>query len=236
LKDVLPAATYAKWRALREKYIGKGDGVERWRPAIALEILREKMSSATIKAGGQRVEGVVRSTAILHKVSVRQLPYLNKTVHVEKPRSMIKTARKLDMPDVECFARAIDTIESGLQSEVSRASAWARGDIGALRALHSGPREAPGQSADMGCILALMDAMAESVSSGGKRSRKVFESMRWHSEQSEVQSRRDWIDAAQAALLNNMSTVAVLPMREVIRPDGYLGALRNLGYDVEEPV
>jgi hypothetical protein len=51
-----------------------------------------------------------------------------------------------------------------------------------------------------------------------------------------VPSRRDWIDAAQAALLNNMSTVAVLPMREAIRPDGELGALRNLGYDVEEPV
>ncbi len=40
LKDVLPPATYAKWSVLKEKYIGKGDGVEKWRPTFALGQLR----------------------------------------------------------------------------------------------------------------------------------------------------------------------------------------------------
>lgn len=84
--------------------------------------------------------------------------------------------------------------------------------------------------------MVLMDALAESDSPGGKRAKKIFDNMKWHSEQSEAQVRRDWITAATKALSNNVSTFAVLPMRGVIRQDGYLAALRDLGYEVEEPL
>lgn len=127
-------------------------------------------------------------------------------------------------------------LKSELQSEAALANAWARGDIGVLRELHSSPRQAPGQPADMGCTLVLMGAIAESDSSGGTRAKKLFDNMKWHSEQSEAQGRRDWINAADAALAKNPSTFAVLPMREAIRPDGYLAALRDMGYEVDEPL
>jgi len=34
---------------------------------------------------------------------------------------------------------------------------------------------------------------------------------------------------------SNASTVAVLPMRDILRPDGYLARLRASGYVVDEP-
>ena len=43
-----------------------------------------------------------------------------------------------------------------------------------------------------------------------------------------------WLAEAERALASNVSTVAVLPMRELLRSDGYLAGLRASGYVVEE--
>lgn len=237
LKDVLPPETYAKWLALRLKHIGKDDDVERWRPAIALEILREKAQNNRNRPGvAPGPQAVVRNAARQHKVPVLQLKYHHKTLHVEKPRSMLKTARKLDLPDLECFAREIERIEIAERPEAAMANAWARGDIETLRRLHGGPRAEPGSPAGMGCVMMIMNGITESESAGGKRAKKLFDDMKWHAAQSEAQGRRDWIDAAKVALAKNASTFAVLPIHEAIRPDGYLAALRDQGYEVEEPL
>ena len=39
-----------------------------------------------------------------------------------------------------------------------------------------------------------------------------------------------WLAEAERALASNASTVAVLPMRDILRPDGYLAGLRASGY------
>ena len=44
-----------------------------------------------------------------------------------------------------------------------------------------------------------------------------------------------WLAAAERALALNTSTVAVLPMRDILCPDGYLDRLRARGYVVVEP-
>ena len=44
-----------------------------------------------------------------------------------------------------------------------------------------------------------------------------------------------WLAEAERALASNVSTVAVLPMRDILSPDGYLGRLRASGYVVDEP-
>ena len=44
-----------------------------------------------------------------------------------------------------------------------------------------------------------------------------------------------WLAAAEAALANNRSTFAVLPMSEILKPDGYLVKLAARGYTVQEP-
>jgi hypothetical protein len=44
-----------------------------------------------------------------------------------------------------------------------------------------------------------------------------------------------WLAEAERSLASNASTVAVLPMRDILRPDGYLARLRATGYVVDEP-
>jgi hypothetical protein len=44
-----------------------------------------------------------------------------------------------------------------------------------------------------------------------------------------------WLAAAEKALRDNKSTMAVVQMAELFSPDGYLAALRARGYEVAEP-
>jgi hypothetical protein len=46
---------------------------------------------------------------------------------------------------------------------------------------------------------------------------------------------QSWLTAAETALANNPQTFAVLPMEEVLAPDGYLAKLQAQGYTVEAP-
>ena len=41
-----------------------------------------------------------------------------------------------------------------------------------------------------------------------------------------------WLAAARAALTKNTQTFAVLPMDELLKPDGYLARLEAAGYQV----
>jgi hypothetical protein len=45
-----------------------------------------------------------------------------------------------------------------------------------------------------------------------------------------------WMEAIDNALTNNLSTFSVLPIDEVLKPEGRLHLLREKGYLVEEPL
>ena len=108
---------------------------------------------------------------------------------------------------------AIERLESDLGLLRARANAWATGDIAALRAM-TDLNEASA------CIAAVMNAQV-------LRERGL----------TELPARLEaaWLAEAQRALASNASTVAVLPMRDILRPDGYLAGLRASGYVVDEP-
>ena len=44
-----------------------------------------------------------------------------------------------------------------------------------------------------------------------------------------------WITAAERSVEHNASTVAVLPMRQILEPEGLVAQLRARGYVVEDP-
>jgi hypothetical protein len=44
-----------------------------------------------------------------------------------------------------------------------------------------------------------------------------------------------WVEAAVAALGRNASTVTVLSVDEILKPDGYVAQLRKRGYRVDDP-
>jgi len=104
-------------------------------------------------------------------------------------------------------------VESDLGLMRARANAWAIGDIAALRAMTNLNQAGA-------CITAIMNAQV-------LRERGL----------TELPERlmAAWLAEAERALMSNASTVAVLPMRDVLRPDGYLARLRESGYVVDEP-
>lgn len=227
LQDVLPPATYAKWRPLREKYLGRS--VERLRPALAMDELREAAYDRNGLRGGPDVEGVVRAAAKRHRVPVRRLRDAERTVRTPPLKGMLKTMAQVGLPDIDCFTQSLARVPTDLEHMKVLANAWARGDINAMRGLEHEP--------EIGneCENVLEFATTQGDSAGAAAVKKMEADWNWHEEQARVQVRREWVAAARDALERNRSTFAVLPVREVVGASGYLAELAKLGYEVTEP-
>lgn len=45
----------------------------------------------------------------------------------------------------------------------------------------------------------------------------------------------EWLRMAEAALAANATTFAVLPLEDLVAPDGYVARLRAPGYEIDAP-
>jgi len=210
LQEVLPAPLYARWAALKAKYIGRDGGIERWRPIFAaMELYKQALKKSGLRGGGQ-VGDAVAAIARQHGVRVTSTDY---TLEIKEPRAAIKAFKAAGPDDVECFARTLDSIERDLPAIAQRAAAWATGDIATLRRL-------PDSRYRDACAAALSEA-------GFARQLGI----------SDVPARVEagWLVAARRALTIDRSSFAMLPMEEVLDADGYLAKLKAAGYAVEAP-
>lgn len=238
LKDVLPAETYAKWLALRQKYLGDDDDVERYRPMIVedrlMDAIERKHRSPVPFVS---IQSVVNKVAKKHKVKVSRLPTVTRKFGVSNPRAILKAARKMDLPEGECFDRNLDRIQravdEGRFSDNTSINAWATGDLETLR-----KRPGPAFWREDCTMVALNAVLAnppaglpEGVAQGVDVLKKQSELYALASREAE----ENWLNAAEAALARNQSTFAVLPMNNVLSPTGFLVKLRERGYTVEEP-
>jgi hypothetical protein len=229
LKAVLPPETYARWRVLKTTYIGRDEDVEKWRPAIAIGMLEsavtKKLRPAPASSGkpppmGPSLRSVVDKAAKKHKVKVRTMPTVERRIKVNA-REILKSAYHTDFGDVMCFTQQLEYLERFIEYVNQMVSAPAQGST----------RPPRGQTCDQFLINGLRSG--EIPDPAGAL--KVLEDMELQGKLGRQQLDAEWIAAAQAALAKNKSTFAVLSMREVTRPDGYLTRLRELGYEVEEP-
>ncbi|WP_434031420.1 TraB/GumN family protein [[Pseudomonas] boreopolis] len=210
LRDVLPPDLYARWQVQKQRYLGRDRGVERKRPMVAAGELYE---AAAKKSGlgrkllvGPVVERAAKAAGI--KPTPTRL-----VLKIEDPRAAIKEFRAGGMDDVECFRSVLTAVERDLPTMVERANAWAMGDIEALRRL---PREDPRGV----CTRAL----SQSGFARGRGYGDLNEKLAQH-----------WLALAEAALQKNGSTFALLPISELLAPQGYLARLQERGYVVEAP-
>jgi len=239
LKDVLPAADYAKWTVLREKYLGTGDYVETRRPATAMRLLRMYALRKNELQGGPNVREVVDDARKKHKVDPVWLPTVRRTVNLEDPRGMLESMQELQPAEVECFSRELDRVEPDVERLKVLASAWSLGDTETQRSLfrHMTLRDAIRE----GCVhFALGGAVmhptpGEGNSADAEHIQKLLEDSIKLSDEATLQAQLAWLEAAQAALARNKSTFAVLGLAEMLSQDGHLEKLRALGYTVEEP-
>jgi hypothetical protein len=210
LQDVVPPELYLRWLPLKSRYIGRDDKVERWRPIFAAgELYRKAIEDA----------GLERSTAVW--ASVRKLARRHGLrittprveVKVEQARAAVRQFKREPLDDVECFARTIDLLESDLDLMRERAIAWATGDVEALR--RSWPR-----ALGSACIGAIMGAGVVQERGYGDMLERV---------------KGAWLAEAERALRENESPIAVLWLSGILDADGYVAALRNRGYAIEDP-
>jgi hypothetical protein len=210
LAEVLPADLYARWLTLKKRYLGNNDAVERWRPIFAASELYE---AALARSGLVPYAGVwPRVEKIARKTGVRVVdPEID--VKVEKARSAIKQFKRMPLDDLECFARTLQRLETDLELMRERANAWAVGDVERLKRL------APVERATA-CIGVLLESSLVQERGYGD----VID-----------RARLAWLQAVEAALARNTSTLAVVSVDELLRPDGHFARLRRSGYVVEEP-
>jgi hypothetical protein len=234
LKDVLPPETYQKWLALRLKYVGKDDDSERYRPGIAIEMLRGEMVQKLGLAGGPNVYNVVGDLRKKHKVPVNRPPTVTRTVRVENPRGMLKSVSRIQAPDADCFIRRLDTLEADVQRTREIANAWSRGNVEKLR--ESLKVRTLDEELGESCAYVLMTAIQAGGTQDAARAKKALNDFKWHAEQASAQAEIDWVAAAQQALQKNRSTFSLLSFSAVLRSNGPLEKLRALGYSVEAPL
>ena len=210
LQDVVPAELYARWVPLKQRYIGRDDDVEEWRPIFAAQELYEE----AIRSAGFESFGVIWPSveAFARKAKVK-ITEPEVTVKVEKPRAAIKDFKQAPLDDVECFAKTIARLESDLDVMKVRANAWATGDVARLREL------APVDNASA-CIAVVMNAQV-------MQDRGYTD---WPARRAAA-----WLSAVEQAMAKNESTVAVLSIDQILKPDGYVARLREAGYQVEDP-
>jgi TraB/PrgY/gumN family len=210
LEDVVPPELYARWLPLKERYIGRDEDVEKWRPIFAAQKLYEQ----ALRRSGLEPYGVVWPAVEKRARKARvRIVEPEVEVRIDKPRAAIKDFKQAPLDDLECFAKTIERLESDLELMRVRANAWASGDVQKLRAL------APVDNASA-CIAVALNAEVLRQRGAGD----------WPAQRATA-----WLEAVEKAFAANASTVAVLNVEQILRPDGYVAELRARGYVVEDP-
>jgi len=210
LREVLPADLYARWEVLKQRHIGRDNGIEKDRPLVAAT----QLYAAALKDVGlgrsSPVSKVVEKASRAHGLKPVSTQV---TIKIADPRQALKEVRGTALQDVECFRRTLDVVEHGLPLLAERANAWSVGDVEALQRL-----------AVQGQYLACVDAVANS-DFGRRRGMADVD----------AQAQRKWLDLASGALQKNAVTFATVPVTSLVSPGGYLEQLRGRGYEVQAP-
>ena len=214
LRELLPPDLYARWLVQKKLYLGRDSGVEKMRPFLVAEKLREAaIKELQLGYGGSW--GDVWEVVGKKKILVTN-PNLEYTFKTEGLRSQIKKFSREKLADEECFERTVEFTEALSNKEVedARARAWATGDLAKLRELP--PLPDPDSSCEQAILNALM--MTTPVPT-------------------DVREQMDelWFAAAANALTKNESTLAFLPMSTLLGDHGYLESLRKRGYEILAP-
>ncbi len=211
LHDVLPADVHAHWAELKAKYIGPDDGIEHYRPIFAAEeLLLAGLKKNGLSFGGE-VVGKIEDIARKNKVKLSDSGY---DLKLDDPRRLVKDFKKSQVDDAACLASTLDSLDLDLETMRLRANAWANGNLAEIRSLNYAERQDT-------CLDAVLNSSFVKDVAGLRLVRERL--------------RASWLKTAEKSLASNNSTFAVLEMRDVVGPKGYLAALQARGYAVESP-
>lgn len=207
LQKVLPPDLYSRWAAAKNRYLHgfHGWGVDRLRPVLAATKLYDAALSQSGLTPTGKVEETVYALAARHWVRVTNTEYVLKVNNANK---LLNRFTKTSLQGQGCMRSTLDEVDQNFPRATALANAWATGDLPALRKLLSSQQQDP-------CF-------------------SDFSEM-WGIDDMPERVRHAWIAAAQDALAKDVQSVALLPMIDLMKADGYLDALEMTGYDVQAP-
>ncbi|HTE42108.1 MAG TPA: TraB/GumN family protein [Steroidobacteraceae bacterium] len=224
LQELLPPESYARWREQKLRILGNDRGIEKWRPMFAGEKLRQKavkaFNEAEIVKDPHDAEPVPLWTKLTRIAKEKGIRTASSTVTVKiPPKEMRMTVKRFaagSVNDLECFDQTVYFVAAlaDVQSIRARARAWAIGDLETLRRIPSLP------SFQNTCTAAILQSEAAAPYWRGDLQERLSAS---------------WLKTIEESLDVNDSTLAVLPIDELLSSTGRLADLRNKGYVVQEP-
>lgn len=210
LEETVPPDVYARWLAVKARYIGDERKIERYRPIFAaIELYKQAVKKSGLRKSGYITDAVV---AMAKKYNVKQVP-VEYTLLVDDPRAVVKEFKRSTLDDLSCFTQSVDNIEPQLAAMRERANAWATGDVDALRDERRAKQ-----------ISTCLDAATET----GLAQRIGLTDV-------PAQVRTRWLAAVDTEVAANAQTVAIVPLDDLIGAQGYLSALAAKGFKVESP-
>ena len=210
LQQILPQDMYARWEVLKQQYFGHDNGVEYWRPIfVALKLYKKALDKAGL-TNANDVSKTVQGMADAHGVKRVPLKY---QFMIDNPREALQSIKQTNLHDISCFNQTLNLVQNEMGALTERANAWSTGDIQALQRFALDDR---------------YESCADAVLNAGFAQQLGLRDLPQHIEDM-------WSKAAQDALARNAQTFAVLPMNDVLAPDGYLAHLKAKGYTVQSP-
>lgn len=211
LSQVLPEDVYARWVPLKQKYLGKNDKIERMRPIFAADRL---YWSALDQAGLVNGREMRKSLDELIKKNKLKTTTVDLKIPIDSPVKAIREFKKSPMDDTACFSKTLERVETDIEAMRIRANAWAKGDLEAIRRLTFPDREGA-------CTNAMLNSSVVKGQAG-------FQDV-------EARLKENWLAAVDTALATNKTTFAILSLKNILDPNGYIAALKAKGYQVEDP-
>ncbi len=210
LQQLVSPQSYARWKALKARYIGSDGGIEQWRPLFAAQ----ELYKAAMKKSGLDGKDIV-SVPVERAIKARgpAITVVKEEIVIADPKALLKDFSKISLDDTACFDNTMTRIETDLDAMRARANAWATGDMAALQSL-------PPPYQWEACSSAITEAGI------GKR-------LGYGNAQQNVQAK--WMAAAETALEKNAVTFAMLDMKDMLGANGYLAKLKAKGYTVLAP-
>lgn len=210
LKETVSPQSYARWQALKARYIGSDSGIEKWRPLFAAqELYKEAMKKQGLDSGKAITEQMNKAIETYHPA----VTVVREEIVVKDVKPLLNEWSKTTMDDLACFDNTMTQLEANVDAMRARANAWATGDIAGLRTL-------PPAYQWEACSSAFNETGIGKRLGFGDSGKKL---------------QAKWMAAAEAALSKNAVTFAVLPLNSLLGNQGYLAKLQASGYTVIAP-
>ncbi|MEJ0100171.1 MAG: TraB/GumN family protein [Pseudomonadota bacterium] len=211
LQQALPPDVYARFSTMYRRYYGKDpDPKETSRPLFAANEIYSRSLEKSGLAEANPVWPVVTKLAKQHKVRIRQRDI---EVPIEDPKGLIAEVAKIPRDkEVACLVATLDYIDRELPNIKRRATAWAVGDVPALRAL-------PAAADRTDCLNALLEQPKLAA---------------------KVAPLKNDIEADRAGIFSWMlltyeTSFTAMPVEYLLHDEELITRWRAAGYTVEEP-